>query len=102
MMLVSLLETMGKFFVTISSFDGNGQPSLLVYCLYEMLPLDNKRTTSSSAPPLFYVTKNLAIKRWKVPHLRIQFAMVVILNFNLKVLPCPTEAILPRVLFCLY
>ncbi len=33
-----------------------------------MLPLNHKWTTSSLAPPIFYVTKNLAIKRQKVPH----------------------------------
>jgi hypothetical protein len=28
----------------------------------EMSPLNNKRTTSSLAPPIFYVAKKLAIK----------------------------------------
>jgi len=38
--------------------------ALLVQCLHKMLPLNHFRTTSSSAPPIFYVTKNLAIKRF--------------------------------------
>ncbi len=36
-----------------------------------MLPRNHKRTTCSLAPPIFYATKNLATKRWKVPHLLI-------------------------------
>jgi len=35
-----------------------------------MLPLNHKRTTSSLVPPIICVAKKLAIKRWKVPHLK--------------------------------
>ncbi len=42
---------------------GNGEMTLLVHCLYKMLPLNHKRTASSLAPPIFYVAKNSAIKR---------------------------------------
>ncbi len=35
----------------------NGEPTLLVHCLYYMLTLNHKRTTSSLAPPLFYVAE---------------------------------------------
>jgi len=38
--------------------------TLLVHCLYKMLPLNHKRTASSLAPPIFYVAKNSAIKRY--------------------------------------
>ena len=43
-------------------------PTLSIHCLYQMLPLNHKRTTSSLVPPLFYLAKNSAIKRQKVPH----------------------------------
>ncbi len=46
----------------------NGELTLLVHCLFQMLPLNHKRTTSSLAPP-FFVAKKLAIKRQKAPHL---------------------------------
>ncbi len=36
----------------------NGEPTLLVHCLYQMSPLNRKKTTSSLAPPIFYVAKN--------------------------------------------
>ncbi len=42
---------------------GTMTSKLLVNCLYQMLPLNNERTTSSLAPPIFYVAKKLAIKR---------------------------------------
>jgi len=51
-----------KIFQTI-----NGEPTLLVLCLYQMLPLNHKRTTSSLAPPIFYVAKNSAIKNRRLP-----------------------------------
>jgi len=41
----------------------NGKYTLLVHCLYYMLALNHKRTTSSLAPSIFYVAKKLAIKR---------------------------------------
>jgi len=41
----------------------NGEPSLLVQCLYLMSPLNHKRTTSSLVPPIICVAKKLAIKR---------------------------------------
>jgi hypothetical protein len=41
----------------------NGKPTFLFQCLYFMSPLNHKKTTSSLAPPIFYVTKNLAIKK---------------------------------------
>ncbi len=40
----------------------NGNPTLLVHCLYQMSPRNHKRTTSSLAPLIFYVAKKLAIK----------------------------------------
>ena len=46
----------------------NGDPTLLVHCLYQMLPLNHKRTTSSLEPPIFYVAKYSAIKRQKASH----------------------------------
>ncbi len=52
----------------------NGEPTLLVHCLYQMSPLNHKRTTSSLAPPIFYVAKKLSIKRWKAPHYECQVA----------------------------
>jgi len=45
----------------------NGQPTLLVHCLYYMLPLNHKRTTSSSATPMFYVAKNWQLKDRRFP-----------------------------------
>jgi len=36
----------------------NGEPTLLVHCFYQMLPLNHKRTTSSWAPPIFLSQKN--------------------------------------------
>ena len=42
-------------FVTHSVLIGNGEPTLLVQCWYQMLPLNHKRTTSSLAPPLFCI-----------------------------------------------
>ncbi len=33
-----------------------------------MSPLNHKKYTSSLAPPIIYAAKQLAIKRWKVPH----------------------------------
>jgi hypothetical protein len=41
----------------------NGKSTLLVHCLYKMSTLNYKRTTSSLAPPIIYVAKNLAIER---------------------------------------
>ncbi len=46
----------------------NEEPTLSIHCLYQMWPLNHKRTTSSLAPPIFYVAKKYAIKRQKVPH----------------------------------
>ncbi len=46
----------------------NGEATLLVHCLYQMSPLNHRRTTSSLAPPIFYVAKKSAIKRQKDPH----------------------------------
>jgi len=39
-----------KFILKILALPINGEPSLLVHCLYQMLPLNHKRTTSSLAP----------------------------------------------------
>jgi len=44
-------------------FQYNGEPTLLVHCLYQMSPLNHKRTTSSLVPLIIYVAKNSAIKR---------------------------------------
>ncbi len=41
----------------------NEEPTLLVHCLFQISPLNHKRTTSSLAPPIIYVAKNSAIKR---------------------------------------
>jgi len=40
----------------------NGDPTLLVHCLYQMSPLNHIRTTSSLVTPIFYVAKNYAKK----------------------------------------
>ena len=40
----------------------------LVYCLYQMSPLNHKKPTSSLEPSLFCVAKNYAPKRWKILH----------------------------------
>ncbi len=40
----------------------NGEPNLLVKCLFQMSPLNHKRATISLAPPIFYVAK-MANKR---------------------------------------
>jgi len=45
----------------------NGEPTLLVHCLYQLLPLNHKRTTSSLAPPIFYVAKNRQLKDRMLP-----------------------------------
>ncbi len=50
----------------------NKEPTLLVHCLYQMSSLNHKRTTSSLAPPIFYVAKNSAIKRQNAPHYQIK------------------------------
>ncbi len=39
-----------------------GSQRFLVHCLYLMSPLNHKRTTSSLAPPIFYVAKKLQKK----------------------------------------
>jgi len=39
----------------------NGEPTLLVHCLYWMLPLNHKRTTSSLVPPIIFVANKSAI-----------------------------------------
>ncbi len=36
---------------------------LLVHCLYQMLALNHKRTTSSLAPPIFYAAKKFCNKK---------------------------------------
>ncbi len=41
----------------------NGEPTLLVHCLYQMLPLNHKRTTSSLAPPIICVPKKIGNKK---------------------------------------
>ncbi len=46
----------------------NGKPTLLVRRLYQMLPLNQKRTTSSLVPPIICVAKKLVIKRQKAPN----------------------------------
>jgi len=43
------------------------QPTLLVHRLYQMLPLNNKRTTGSLAPPILYVAKKLQLKDRRLP-----------------------------------
>jgi len=40
----------------------NGEPTLLVHCLYQMSPLNHKRATSSLAPPIICVAKKCVIK----------------------------------------
>ena len=45
----------------------NGKPILLVHCLYYILPLNHKRTTSSLASSIFYVAKNCQLKDRKFP-----------------------------------
>ena len=45
----------------------NGEPTLLVHCLYHMSPLNHKRTTSSLAPPICYVAKILQLKDRRFP-----------------------------------
>ncbi len=42
---------------------GNRKPTLLVHCLYQMLPLNHKKTTSSLAPPIICVAKKIGNKR---------------------------------------
>ncbi len=37
----------------------NGEPTLLVQFLYQMSPLNHKRTTRSLAPPIFCVAKKI-------------------------------------------
>jgi hypothetical protein len=44
------------------------EPTLLVHCLYQMMPLNHKRTTSSLAPPTFYVAKNWQLKDRRLPN----------------------------------
>jgi len=57
----NILSCLGSSSVSIN----NGELMLLVLCLYQTSPLNHKRTTISLAPPIFYVTKNSAIK-WSV------------------------------------
>jgi len=40
----------------------NGESTLLVHGLYQMSPLNHKRSTSSLAPPIFYVAKKWQLK----------------------------------------
>jgi hypothetical protein len=40
----------------------NGEPTLLVHCLYQMSPLNHKRTTSSLAAPIICVAKLISNK----------------------------------------
>ncbi len=42
-----------------------GKSTLLVHCLYQMSPLNHKRTTSSIAPSVFNVVKNWHLKDWR-------------------------------------
>jgi len=46
-----------------SHFLINDEPTLLVHCLYKMLPLNHKGTTSSLAQPIVYLAKKLALIR---------------------------------------
>ncbi len=39
---------------------------ILGRCLFLKLPLNHKRTTSSFAPPIFYVAKSFVIKIWRM------------------------------------
>jgi len=48
-------------------FLSNGEPTLLVHCLYYMSPLNPKKTASFLMLPLFYVAKKSVIKRKKFP-----------------------------------
>jgi hypothetical protein len=47
-----------------------------------MLPLNLKRTTSSLAPPIIYVAKNSAIKRYKVPHFNMSKRFPILALFE--------------------
>jgi len=57
--LIDLESISPSFYKQIFS---NGELTLSIYCLYKMLPLYHLRTTSSLAPPIFYVTKKIGNK----------------------------------------
>ncbi len=50
----------------------NEEPTLLVHCLYQMSPLNHKRTTSSLAPPIFYAAKKWQLKDRRLPTVRFK------------------------------
>jgi len=52
----------------VNSKNSNVEPTLFVYVLYQMSPLNYKRTSKSLAPFRCYLGKKLAIKREKAPH----------------------------------
>ena len=46
-----------------AKFNLFGKNTLLIHCLYYMLPLNHTKTTCSLTPPISCVTKKSAIKR---------------------------------------
>ncbi len=74
----------------------NWEPTLLVHCLYQMSPLNQKRTTSTLAPPISYLMKHLAINTWKFPRYLIHFTKEIqrkIQKFLANYCPCSIDVI---------
>ncbi len=68
-------------------FKRNGKPTLFLQCLYKMSPLNHKRTTSSLAPPIFYVAK-------KIGNLKIEGSPLRVIATKILLFP-PFKTILP-------
>ena len=64
-----------------------------------MTPLDHKRTTSSLTPPIFYVVKKSAIKRWKAPHWMTHKGLNVFLYIDIEKLLAQLNFSGPEFLF---
>jgi len=46
---------------------GNGKPTLILHCLYQMSPLNHKRTSSSLPLPTYFKLQIMQLKDKRIP-----------------------------------